>query len=162
MADSDSIKRSILLEKRIARLEKLIKNESIEFGDMDRVLCDLETVFYDHFANEDNYDSKEDFKNNIEYASNGDNDMMVDDAIMWLASDFNYDEADLEDLRDDIAGKIAEYATDVFDEEDWDEDEDWEDEDCDEDEEFESFRRNTSRTFRNESTKRRCRYRFHK
>jgi hypothetical protein len=157
MASRDSIKRSVLLEKRIARLEKLIKNESgIVFDGMGRILRDLETVFYDHFGNEDNYDSEREFEENMFAACEGANDMMVDDAIMYLANDYGYDEESLEDLRDDIADYIADCADKVYKQEDWEDDWDEDDED------FESLKRNMRQTSRNESTKRSQRSRFHK
>jgi hypothetical protein len=97
-------------------------------------------------------------------ACEGDNDMMVDDAIMYLANDYGYDEESLEDLRDDIADYIADCADKVYKQEDWEDDwdEDREDDWDEDDEDFESLKRNMRQTSRNESTKRSQRSRFHK
>lgn len=149
--------RKMTLENRIARLERLLGNKSVK-KESRRVTRrsknesalrpdmhdDLVTIFDDRFNGPGYYDSMREFKNNIEYMSTGDNDMMVDDAIMWLASDFGYDEAELEDLRDAIAADLAQMAADEI--HDWDlwyedEDEDWDEED----EEFESCRRRPMR-----------------
>lgn len=121
--ESDNMKRARIIEKRLIRLEKMMKNESALPYD---VISDLNSVFYDHFGNEDNYDSVKEFEENMFAACEGDNDMMVDDAIMYLANDYGHDEEGLEDLRDDIADYIAGCAEKVCEQEGWKEE--WDEE----------------------------------
>ena len=135
------------LEQRIARLEKLLngkvkksykfektfKNESVLPYD---IISDLNSVFYDHFGNEDNYSTEREFEENMFAACEGDNDMMVDDAIMYLANDYGHDEEGLQDLRDDIADYIAGCAEKVCKQEGWKEE--WDEEEfLDIDDEYE-------------------------
>ena len=127
------------IEQRIARLEKLlssrksvkkesrnanrriVKNESALQPNMHE---DLLSIFDNRFCGGEYFGSHRNFKDNMWAASQGENDRLVDDAIMWLVDDFGYDEEELEDLRDDIADDLAEMADDmIHDYDDWDEDE---------------------------------------
>ena len=128
------------IEQRIARLEKMISRKSVknEAKLKRKMNIDLQEVFVDHLGSRDCYDSERDFKENIFALTQGDNDPAVDSAIMYMSSDFGYDEDLLEDLRDDIADALAEMADDLDldygdneDEDDWDDDEADDDEDED-------------------------------
>lgn len=111
--------RKLTLESRIARLEKLfnikkaVKNESALPNDL---YLDLADVFDEHFGSEDNYSSARELKDHLFAASQCENDMMVDNAIMYLASDFGYDEDELEDLRNEITDDLAELADNTLNE----------------------------------------------
>jgi len=144
------------LEQRIARLESIIsrkatkkesrkinrrktKNESALRPDM---LEDLQSIFSDRFC-ADYFSSMSEFKDNIFAASQGQNDQLVDDAIMWMVEDYDYDEEEMEGLRDEIANDLAQLSDDfIHDFDDWYEDD-----------EFESVKR-TRKPTRNEDVRR--------
>lgn len=147
--------RKFTLEQRITRLEKLLsnrkpvkkesrkvnrrkaKNESALRSD---IFDALTSVFGDHFSDKGYYSSRRDWFSNLQNAKNYSNDMMVDDAIMWLASDYGYDADLLEDLRDDIADDLAQLADDTLGSADEDDDEDdWDDWDDDNDDEYDEY-----------------------
>ena len=122
------------VEQRIARLEKMISRKSVKNeAKLKRAMRrDLQSVFDDHLGSEDCYDSERDFKENIFALTQGDNDPAVDSAIMYMSSDFDYDEDLLDDLRDDIADALAEMADDLdLDYGDNEDEDDWDDEDDD-------------------------------
>lgn len=133
--------RKLTLGQRIARLEHLVrcnkraatvKNEAKLKRAIRR---DLQSVFDNHLGSENYYDSEREFKENMLYLSQGSNDPAVDSAIMYMSSDYDYDEDLLDDLRDDIADALAEMADDLgldYDDEDDDYD-DSDDEDDDDD-----------------------------
>ena len=123
------------IEQRITRLEKMISRKSVknEAKLKRKMNIDLQEVFVDHLGSKDCYDSERDFKENMFALTQGDNDSAVDSAIMYMSSDFGYDEDLLEDLRDDIADALAEMADDLDLDYGDDEDDDWEDEDDEDD-----------------------------
>lgn len=144
-------KHNMLIEHRLARLEKLlssdksVKNE----GRLKRAMrSDLQSVFDDHLGSEDCYDDEREFKENMFALTQGDNDPAVDSAIMYMSSDFGYDEDLLEDLRDDIADALAKMADDLDLDYDDDDDDDWDDDDWDDDDMYESRRRKLERRVR--------------
>lgn len=140
---SDDMKRKMILEKRIMRLENLIKES--ELDSKTRPSCsrksknesalrpdmhdDLRTIFDDRFCGSDYFDTNSSFKNNMIAASQGDNDSLVDDAIMWMVDDFGYDEEELNGLRDEIADDLAQMSASlIHDSFGW-YDDDWNDDD---------------------------------
>lgn len=122
--------RKLTLEQRIANLEKLLygrktaKNESVLNPTMHE---DLLSIFDNRFCGGEYFGSHRSFKDNMQAAAQGNNDQLVDDAIMWLVDDFGYNEEELEELRGEIADDLAEMAGDmIHDYDDWDEDEEYE------------------------------------
>lgn len=105
------------LESRIARLESLIsnkksvKNESLHQDMMN----ELHDIFDEHFACEDCYSSRREFILEMEGMADVANDMMVDDAIMYLCNEYGYDEDSLYSFRDDIEDALADMAQSVLD-----------------------------------------------
>jgi hypothetical protein len=106
--------RKITLEQRVARLEKLFNSKikkSRKFeGLHPDMLHELQTIFDNHFASPSYYGSKREFQLEMEGMADGANDMMVDDAIIYLVNDYGYNEDRLESARDDIADSLSQMA----------------------------------------------------
>lgn len=87
------------------------KNESLDSD----LLANLEEVFNDNFALPSYYGSDREFRLEIEAMADSTNDMMVDDAIMYLCDKFGYNARQLEHFRDELANELSILAQRVVD-----------------------------------------------
>ena len=115
-------KHRVILEKRIARLENLLKCEADELN-MSQLQDDLTQIFNDRFCGGDYFGSAKGFKDAMISMSEDNNSEMVDDAIDWLVDDYGYDRDELEGRWDNINSWLVALADDVVvaKDDDWDE-----------------------------------------
>lgn len=115
-------KHRVILEKRIARLENLLKCEASELN-MSQLQDNLTQIFDDRFCGGDYFGSARGFKDAMISMSEDNNSEMVDDAIDWLVDDYGYDRSELEDCWDNINSWLVSLADDVVvaKDDDWDE-----------------------------------------
>ena len=99
--------------KRVSRRFNKFENNKYSSLPID-MYYDLKSVFENRFCEDGYYDDEVEFKENIESMSSCDNDTMVDDAIMWMADDFGWDDDILEDYREDITIDLAKMATELI------------------------------------------------
>ena len=112
--------RVTLLEKFVKTLENKSKNEAlIPRG----LIADVTDVFNYHFSNPDSYTDYKSFLANIRDAAVCNNDRMIDDIIMYMIDDYDYEEDQLEDLRRDITKVVSYLAEDILDDNYYDYDE---------------------------------------
>lgn len=137
--------RKLTLEQRVARLEKLLSRKASKSRKFEGLhpdmLQELQMIFDNHFASPSYYGSRREFQLEMEAMADDANDMMVDDAIMYLANDYGYNEDRLESARDDISDSLSQMARVLLDDE-WDEDD-----------YYESHKRSSRKSVKNEEAK---------
>lgn len=100
-----------LLERRIARLEKLVKESvkgnTIQSTDFDKLESDVKKWFW-NTCDEDAYDSVSSWYEHMMAASNHNNNLMVDEVMYYLRD--KYDKIFLNKMRDHIKDILAKLA----------------------------------------------------